>query len=142
MNWAEYQHAILGGLLVGLAAGLVLVLHGRVAGVSGMVGSLFEPRTADSGWRAAFVAGLALGGFLLSLTDPGSVPHPALSPGGLAAAGFVVGFGARMGGGCTSGHGLCGMTLLNRTSILAVLTFMATGVVAVYLGRHVFGVLP
>jgi uncharacterized membrane protein YedE/YeeE len=142
MQWAEYQHAILGGLLVGLAAGLVLVLHGRVAGVSGMVGSLFEPRTADSGWRAAFVAGLALGGLLLSFFDPGSVPHPSLSLGGLAVAGFVVGFGARLGGGCTSGHGLCGMTLLNRTSILAMLTFMATGVAAVYLGRHVFGVLP
>jgi uncharacterized protein len=141
MFWQTYQSAIFGGVLVGLAAGFVLLLHGRVAGVSGMVGSLFEPRTEESNWRAAFVAGLVAGGFMLSFIDPGSVPHPGLSLPAMASAGFIVGFGARLGGGCTSGHGLCGFTLLNRKSILLMLVFMATGTLAVYLLR-VTGGLP
>jgi uncharacterized protein len=141
MFWQTYQSAIFGGVLVGFAAGLVLLLHGRVAGVSGMIGSIFEPRTEESSWRAAFIAGLMAGGLGLSFLDPGSVPHPALPITVMAVAGFVVGFGARLGGGCTSGHGLCGSTLLNRKSIVLTLVFMATGTLAVYFLR-VTGALP
>jgi uncharacterized membrane protein YedE/YeeE len=141
MFWQTYQSAIFGGVLVGLAAGLVLLLHGRVAGVSGMIGSLFEPRSEESNWRAAFVLGLVIGGFALRYLDPASVPHPTLSFAAMASAGFVVGFGARLGGGCTSGHGLCGMTLLNRKSIVLMLVFMATGTLAVYILR-ITGGLP
>lgn len=137
--WQQYANAVGGGALIGLAAGLVLLLLGRVAGVSGMVGSLFEPRTAESGWRAAFLAGLVMGGFTLSRFDPASVPSIALPVWAMAVAGFLVGYGARLGGGCTSGHGLCGATLLNRKSVVATLTFMASGAVVVFVMRHVIG---
>ena len=136
--WTQYSTAIIGGALVGLAAGLILLLHGRVAGVSGMVGSLFEKRTDESAWRAAFLVGLILGGFLLSRFDPGSVPQVSLPLWIMMLAGFAVGFGARLGGGCTSGHGLCGSTLLNQKSIIATLVFMSSGALVVYLLRHVF----
>ncbi len=140
--WTQYSTAVIGGALIGLAAGLVLLLHGRVAGVSGMVGSLFEKRTDDSAWRATFLLGLILGGFILSRFDPGSVPSVTLPLWMMVAAGFVVGFSARLGGGCTSGHGLCGSTLLNRKSIIATLVFMSSGALAVYFMRHVVGVAP
>lgn len=136
--WETYSASILGGALLGLAAGLVLLLHGRVAGVSGMVGSLFEERTHESGWRALFLVGLVLGGFALSRFDPGMVPQVTLPTWIMLLAGFAVGFGARLGGGCTSGHGLCGSTLLNLKSILATVTFMAAGAAVVYLVRHVW----
>jgi uncharacterized protein len=137
--WTHYGHAISGGALIGLAAGLVLLLHGRVAGVSGMVGSLFEQRTDESAWRATFLAGLILGGWMLSLFDPGSVPQVTLPVWMMMLAGLVVGFGARLGGGCTSGHGLCGATLLNLKSLLLTAAFMAAGAAAVYVVRHVLG---
>lgn len=140
--YAQYSAAIMGGALIGLAAGLVLLLHGRVAGVSGMVGSLFEKRTDESAWRAAFLVGLILGGFLLAQFDPASVPHVALPLWMMIAAGFVVGFGARLGGGCTSGHGLCGSTLLNQKSLIATLVFMSSAALVVYLMRHAFGGQP
>lgn len=140
--WAQYSSAILGGALIGLAAGLILLLHGRVAGVSGMIGSLFEKRTDESAWRATFLVGLILGGLILSRFDPGSVPSVTLPLWMMVAAGFVVGFSARLGGGCTSGHGLCGSTLLNRKSLLSTLVFMASGALAVYFMRHVAGVTP
>lgn len=138
----QYSSAIVGGALIGLAAGLVLLLHGRVAGVSGMVGSLFEERTDESAWRATFLVGLVLGGLLLSLFDPGSIPRVTLPLGMMMLSGFAVGLGARLGGGCTSGHGLCGFTLLNRRSIVATVVFMASGALVVYLLRHVFGGKP
>lgn len=139
--WEAYSASVLGGVLVGLAAGMVLLLHGRVAGVSGMVGSLFEERTHESAWRALYLVGLVLGGFALSLFDPGSVPRQTLPVWMMLIAGFAVGFGARLGGGCTSGHGLCGSVLLNRKSILATITFMAAGAAVVYLVRHVWSAL-
>jgi uncharacterized protein len=138
----QYSTAIIGGALIGLAAGLVLLLHGRVAGVSGMVGSLFEERTEDSSWRASFLLGLVAGGFLLSRFDSASIPHVTWPLWAMMLAGFAVGLGARLGGGCTSGHGLCGSTLLNAKSIVATLVFMSSGALAVYLLRHVIGGAP
>ena len=135
----HYRHAVVGGALLGLAAGLVLLLLGRVAGVSGMVGSLFEERTEESAWRATFLVGLVLGGLLLSFFQPAIVPQITLPAWMMMLAGFVVGYGARLGGGCTSGHGLCGATLLNLKSLILTAVFMASGAGVVYVGRHVIG---
>ncbi len=126
-----------GGLLIGLAVALVLLLNGRVAGISGIVGGLLTLRTGDTIWRAAFVAGLVLGalGYLSAADVPVTVlaPLPAILAGGL-----LVGFGTRLGSGCTSGHGLCGMARLSRRSMVATATFFGVAMLTVFLTRHVF----
>ncbi|QDE84006.1 YeeE/YedE family protein [Myxococcus xanthus] len=132
---------LLGGALIGLSASLLLLANGRVAGISGVVGSLLAPVRGDVAWRVLFFAGLLAGGLLLSWLRPGSFPAPsAPSAGGLwllAGAGLLVGFGSRLGNGCTSGHGVCGISRGSVRSIAATLTFMATGVLTVFLVRHV-----
>ncbi len=126
-----------GGLLIGLAVALVLLLNGRVAGISGIVGGLLTLRTGDTIWRAAFVVGLVLGalGYLSAANVPVTVlaPLPAILAGGL-----LVGFGTRLGSGCTSGHGLCGMARLSRRSVVATATFFGVAMLTVFLTRHVF----
>ncbi len=126
-----------GGLLIGLAVALVLLLNGRVAGISGIVGGLLTLRTRDTIWRAAFVAGLVLGalGYLSAADVPVTVlaPLPAILAGGL-----LVGFGTRLGSGCTSGHGLCGLARLSRRSVVATATFFGVAMLTVFLTRHVF----
>ena len=126
-----------GGLLIGLAVALVLLLNGRVAGISGIVGGLLTLRTGDTIWRAAFVAGLVLGalGYLSAADVPVRVlaPLPAILAGGL-----LVGFGTRLGSGCTSGHGLCGIARLSRRSMVATATFFGVAMLTVFLTRHVF----
>jgi len=126
-----------GGLLIGLAVALVLLLNGRVAGISGIVGGLLTLRTRDTLWRAAFVAGLVLGALCyLSTAD---VPVTVLAPlPAILAGGLLVGFGTRLGSGCTSGHGLCGMVRLSRRSIVATATFFGVAMLTVFLTRHVF----
>ena len=120
--------ATVGGGVIGLAASWLLLAKGRVAGISGIVGGLLRPASGDVAWRASFVAGLlAGGGALLAFA-----PHVFHAPTGrplvaVGAAGLLVGFGVRMGSGCTSGHGVCGLSHLSRRSLLATLTFMATG---------------
>lgn len=126
-----------GGLLIGLAVALVLLLNGRVAGISGIVGGLLTMRTGDTLWRAAFVAGLVLGalGYLSAADVPVTVlaPLPAILAGGL-----LVGFGTRLGSGCTSGHGLCGMARRSRRSVVATAVFFGVAMLTVFLTRHVF----
>ncbi|CAA9488030.1 MAG: Putative transmembrane protein [uncultured Rubrobacteraceae bacterium] len=126
-----------GGLLIGLAVALMLLLNGRVAGISGIVGGLLTLRTKDAPWRAAFVAGLVLGalGYLSAADVPVTVlaPLPAILAGGL-----LVGFGTRLGSGCTSGHGLCGMARLSGRSVVATATFFGVAMLTVFLTRHVF----
>ncbi|OJT22313.1 YeeE/YedE family protein [Archangium sp. Cb G35] len=133
---------LLGGALIGLSASLLLLANGRVAGISGVVGSLLAPVRGDIAWRVLFFGGLLTGGLLLAWLRPGSFAVPAdLSSGGallLVVAGLLVGFGARLGNGCTSGHGVCGISRGSARSIVATLTFMATGVLTVFLARHVF----
>lgn len=133
---------LLGGALIGLSASVLLLANGRVAGISGVVGSLLAPVRGDIAWRVLFFGGLLTGGLLLAWLRPASFAAPAsLSPGGVAllvAAGLLVGFGSRLGNGCTSGHGVCGISRGSARSIAATLTFMATGILTVFLARHVF----
>ncbi len=126
-----------GGLLIGLAVALMLLLNGRVAGISGIVGGLLTLRAGDAIWRAAFVPGLVLGAlaYVLTADVPVAVvaPLPAVLAGGL-----LVGFGTRLGSGCTSGHGLCGMARLSRRSVAATATFFGVAMLTVFLTRHLF----
>lgn len=120
--------AMAGGALIGLAASMMMLYNGRIAGISGIFGGLLRPTVGDIGWRAAFIAGLLVGGFILLLGAPDTMSTTAtrtLVTTGIA--GVFVGVGVRLGNGCTSGHGVCGLTRMSRRSLLAVLTFMATG---------------
>ncbi len=129
--------ALLGGVLIGLAAVLLLWLDGRIAGISGIANGVLQRSAAgDWAWRAAFLAGLmGAGGVAMRLLGQ-TTPSPAGLP-TLIVAGLLVGFGTRLGNGCTSGHGVCGLALLSRRSFAAVLTFLLTAVITVYLVRHV-----
>ena len=135
---------LLGGALIGLSASLLLLANGRVAGISGVVGSLLAPVPGDIAWRLLFFGGLLTGGLLLVWLRPVSFAAPApLSVRGaglLVAAGLLVGFGSQLGNGCTSGHGVCGLARLSRRSIAATLTFMAAGIASVFAVRHLLGV--
>lgn len=130
--------ALLGGGLIGLAAAILLLLNGRVAGVSGIVGDLLRPAGNDLAWRIAFVAGLIAGpiGYQLVTGDWLSVTIDASTP-SLIVAGLLVGFGTSLGSGCTSGHGVCGIARLSRRSMTATVVFMLAGMVTVYIVRHV-----
>ena len=133
--------AAIGGALIGLAAAMMLVLNGRIAGVSGVLGRLLPPTPGDVGWRLWFLAGL-LGGAVLwrvvsgetaaDLVFEATVPM-------LIAGGLLTGFGTRVGNGCTSGHGVCGIGRLSPRSMVATLTFMATAAMTVFVARHVLG---
>jgi len=130
--------ALVGGALIGLASAWLLALNGRIAGVSSILHGIFAPPEAQ--WRAWFISGLLLAG-LAWVGFLGPVPvRTSLPVGWVAAAGLLVGFGTRMGGGCTSGHGVCGLGRLSVRSLVAVVTFMATGMVAAFVVRHVLGV--
>lgn len=132
--------ALLGGALIGASATLLLWSLGRVAGVSGIVNAAIEQRDGR-GWRLAFVAGLVAGaGAWFALSD--AVPRGGVSLPWLLAAGVLVGFGTRIGGGCTSGHGICGLARLSPRSMVAVGAFMGAGFATVYLLRHVAGIAP
>ena len=132
--------SLLGGVLLGAAAGIVLMANGRVAGVSGMVSSTLRPRAADSPWQITFLLGLVAGGVLLSWIDPAALPVGKVGPVYMmAGAGLLVGFGARLSGGCTSGHGLCGVGRLSGRSTVATITFMTAGALTVWIVRHVLG---
>lgn len=128
----EWLYGLGGGLLIGAASALLYVLSGRIAGISGIVGGLIlNPAPGDSTWRWLFLAGLLLGPLLagfLSLAQPIT-----LSAGGLttAVAGLLVGFGTRLGSGCTSGHGVCGMARFSKRSVVATITFMGFGFITV-----------
>jgi uncharacterized membrane protein YedE/YeeE len=132
--------ALAGGVLIGLASALLLLFNGRIAGVSGITGGLLLPGRGEAGWRAAFLGGLVLGGLLLSAFAPQAIGAPVVSGvASTAVAGLLVGFGTRLGGGCTSGHGVCGLASGSTRSVAATLTFMATAAVTVFLVRHVLG---
>ena len=132
--------AAAGGLLIGAASALLLLAIGRLAGIVGIVAGTLQAARGDLGWRLAFLAGLVLAPLLYALAGA-ALPEVtvATSPVLLAVAGLLVGFGTRLGGGCTSGHGVCGMARLSRRSLTATAVFMLTAAVTVFLARHVSG---
>jgi uncharacterized protein len=130
-----YLLALLGGALIGGAAAALYLLSGRIAGVSGILGGALVPRAGELGWRLLFLAGLIAGGALGALVAPGAYGVPRGSALVLIAAGLLVGFGTRLGSGCTSGHGICGVSRLSRRSLLATALFVAAGAITVFVIR-------
>ena len=141
IDWAHFTpgSALAGGALIGLAAALLILGLGRVMGAAGIVGGALEVRDADAPWRWALIAGLVLSPFLARALW--SVAPPVFAAHGLAlvASGLLVGFGARLGSGCTSGHGVCGLARLSPRSFVATGIFMATAFATVFVVRHVVG---
>lgn len=134
-------YSLLGGALIGLSAALMMLLEGRIAGISGIAGRLLPPWRDDVlAGRLAFIAGLVAAPFLVRAFT-GIPPEQAVSSdlAMMAAAGALVGFGSVWGGGCTSGHGVCGLARLSRRSLLATGVFMGTGFLTVFLMRHLIG---
>lgn len=131
---------LLGGALIGLAAAALMALTGRVAGVSGIAGGLLQARPADRGWRIAFIAGLIAAPLLAALAGA-PLPRPSMATSLVlvAVGGLLVGFGTRMGNGCTSGHGVCGFARFSTRSMAATVIFMVTAIAAVAIVRHGFG---
>ncbi len=135
--------ATIGGALIGLAAAVLLLLNGRVAGISGIVNGAVNPADGERTWRLAFVAGLIGGGLAWQALAPAELPFRSgfpLPP--LVAAGLAVGYGTRLGSGCTSGHGVCGLGRLSVRSLAATAVFMLSGIVTVAVVRLLFGGLP
>jgi hypothetical protein len=137
---STWSLALTGGVLIGLAATLLLWLNGRVAGVSGILNGVLFRKSGDVSWRVMFLLGLMLaaGGYVAFV--PGAPqPRADAAPVLLVVAGVLVGFGTRMGNGCTSGHGVCGLGRLSLRSLAAVLTFMLTAIATTFVMRHVWG---
>lgn len=135
----SYLFSLAGGAIIGGAAAVLLILSGRIAGVSGILGGALIPQAGEVGWRLMFLAGLVGAGAVGALLVPeayGVARGPAVL---LAAAGLLVGFGTRLGGGCTSGHGICGVSRLSRRSITATALFLAAGMITTLLVRHLPG---
>ena len=134
IDWPHFTPAtaLAGGLLIGAAASLLVLARGRIAGISGIVAGLLHPQAGDVSWRIAFVAGLLAAPWLL----PVAAPQIEAGPLHLIAAGLLVGLGTRYGAGCTSGHGVCGLSRRSPRSLVATLAFMAAGFAVVYVLRH------
>lgn len=131
---------LIGGLIIGLSTVVLLVTSGRIAGISGIVAGLFQPDAGERSWRGLFLVGMVLGGVVMYLIRPEFFGEPLQrSPVVMVTAGLLVGFGTRLGSGCTSGHGICGLSRLSIRSLVAVLSFMAAGIVTVYVTHHVWG---
>lgn len=129
-------NAVIGGVMIGVASGLVFLLLGRMAGVTGIVAGAWPAPNRWWTWRAAFLAGLVIAGAIGRLVSPASVPGLSTPFALAAAAGLLAGFGARYGGGCTSGHGVCGVGRLSRRSIVGCATFMIVAMIVVFVARH------
>ena len=138
LDWTHFTPwaSLAGGLLLGLAAALFILLNGRVLGISGIVAGVLRPRAGDTGWRLAFLAGLIAAPLAWSLFAAPVVPRIAAGPALLVLAGLLVGWGTRHGSGCTSGHGVCGLARLSPRSLVATLAFMACGFATVFVLRH------
>ncbi len=132
--------ASIGGILIGLSAAVMLLVDGKIAGISGILGGVLKPTKGDTSWRVCFLAGLLAGGLLLRLVLPSAFDFGIIRPYPLLViAGLLVGFGTRLGSGCTSGHGVCGVSRLSPRSIVATGTFIFTGAATVYLLNHLAG---
>ena len=142
IDWLSFTPipSLLGGIILGVAAALYVLLHGRILGISEIVSGLLHPKLADSAWRLNLVLGLISAPFLAALFF-GIIPVVEIDSGWLAIviAGLLVGFGAQYGSGCTSGHGICGLSRLSPRSLVATLAFMSAGFVMVFIIRHMIG---
>ena len=128
--------SLAGGVLIGLAAAMLVLFNGRIAGISGIIGGLLTPRRGEIAWRIAFVAGLFAAPLAMALLGSNPVPRIDAGFGMLVAAGLLVGVGTSYGSGCTSGHGVCGLSRLSPRSLAATAAFMLAGMVTVFLVRH------
>lgn len=142
IDWNNFTPwaSLAGGVLIGLAASLLILVNGRIAGISGIIGGLIKPRLHDIDWRIAFIAGLVAAPLLWQLFA--TLPNLQVDAGYgvLVIAGLIVGISTRYGSGCTSGHGVCGISRMSPRSIVATLSFIFAGFVTVYVVRHVWGV--
>jgi uncharacterized membrane protein YedE/YeeE len=136
IDWSHFTpwSSLAGGVLIGLAAAMLVLLNGRIAGISGIVGGLVAARRGDAAWRVAFVLGLFAAPLVMLLYA--TAPRIDAGAGTLVVAGLLVGLGTSYGSGCTSGHGVCGLSRLSPRSLVATAAFMAAGVATVYLARH------
>lgn len=141
IDWTHFTpwSALIGGVLLGLASALFVLLNGRILGISGIVGGLLRPRAGDVGWRLAFVLGMLVAPGVYWLFAGATAPRIDASWGMVVAAGLLVGVGTRYGSGCTSGHGVCGLSRLSPRSLVATLAFMGAGFITVFLARHALG---
>lgn len=139
IDWNHFTpwSSLAGGILLGLASALYILLNGRVLGISGILGGLLRPQKGDAGWRLAFIAGLLVAPTLWGLFWPAVIPRIEAGWPVLVIAGLLVGWGTRYGSGCTSGHGVCGLSRLSPRSLVATLAFMGAGFATVFLIRHV-----
>ena len=138
IDWTHFTPgaSLLGGLLIGAASALFILANGRIAGISGILGGLLRPRGDDVLWRLAFILGLIFAPAVVAAFMPLPVPTIDASAEVLVIGGLLVGIGTRYGGGCTSGHGVCGLSRLSPRSLVATLAFMGSGMAIVYLMRH------
>ena len=138
VDWAHFTPAasLVGGVLIGIAAAMLVLLNGRIAGISGIVGGLLAPRRAEIGWRLAFIAGLLAAPLAMLALGVTVTPRIDARFGTLVIAGLLVGVGTSYGSGCTSGHGVCGLSRLSPRSLAATLAFMAAGMLTVFVVRH------
>ena len=141
IDWAHFTpwSSLAGGLLIGVATTMLLLFNGRVAGITGILGGLLRPKAGDIGWRLAFVLGLLGAPLVYGLAAPLPSVHIDADTASLIVAGLLVGVGTRYGSGCTSGHGVCGLSRLSPRSMVAVAAFMLAGFVTVFLVRHLIG---
>jgi hypothetical protein len=139
LDWNHFTPwaSLAGGVLLGLASAAFILLNGRVLGISGIVGGLLRPRHGDALWRVAFVAGLLAAPLLWRHFAQPVVPRIEAGTALLVVAGLLVGWGTRYGSGCTSGHGVCGLSRLSPRSLVATLAFMGAGFATVFVMRHV-----
>jgi len=141
IDWAAFTPvaALIGGVLIGCAAAMLVLLNGRIAGISGILGGILRPSPGDVGWRLAFVAGIVAAPLVWMAVS--ALPEIRIDAGYplLIVAGLIVGISTRYGAGCTSGHGVCGISRLSPRSIVATLAFMTTGFITVFVVRHVLG---
>jgi len=141
IDWIAFTPwwSLIGGILIGIAAALLVLFNGRVAGISGIVAGLLHPRHPDTAWRIAFVVGLVVAPIVYVLLD--RAPMIVIDAGYplLVAAGLLVGIGTRYGAGCTSGHGVCGISRLSPRSIVATIVFIVAGMLTVFVMRYALG---
>lgn len=139
LDWANFTPwaSLAGGIVIGIAAAMFVLFNGRIAGISGILGGLLQPKKEDIGWRAAFILGLLLAPLAFSAFAPLPPIHIDAGSGLLVAAGLLVGIGTRYGSGCTSGHGVCGLSRFSLRSLVATGAFMVAGILTVFVTRHI-----